>query len=151
MAIEHITIENAHEAICSVDWASLEQILAVPTDGKKSASFIFKKANDTKGMLLAKHDIPPDFDYPTIHIGSLIVRDGDRNTGIGTKLLTELTNYADQYTENVSLVVNIENKAAIRLYERFGFHVVDVDNDSARFKMLRPTLAKPSDDLLLTL
>jgi GNAT superfamily N-acetyltransferase len=60
----------------------------------------------------------------TLLIALLIVPKLKRNKGIGTKVMTALTNYADQCNVRMSLVPYYPSSDKVRLisfYKRFGF------------------------------
>jgi len=138
MPIYYATQRAASCAVREANWTDLEQALAVPITSEKSASFIMhNEGQEVLGLLLAAHTTPPYFGYPTIHIGSISVKPGHENNGIGTRLLKNFVAYAKKHSEDISLVVN-EHNQAISLYERFGFHAVDVCSSGEALKMLRP-------------
>lgn len=59
-------------------------------------------------------------------ISGVFVDLAQRNKGIGTLFMTKLiSDYFDNYSNPLILHVNSGNKAALRLYERCGFEIVD--------------------------
>lgn len=59
------------------------------------------------------------------------VRDGQRGTGIGTKLFTALANWAaDKGLHRIELTVMEHNEAGIALYKKMGFEVEGRKRDS---------------------
>ncbi|SDB18535.1 GNAT family N-acetyltransferase [Belnapia rosea] len=55
-------------------------------------------------------------------IWGFYVQSGARGSGLGTALLTAALTTARGTAEEVRLTVTAGNEAALRLYERFGFH-----------------------------
>jgi ribosomal protein S18 acetylase RimI-like enzyme len=59
------------------------------------------------------------------HVAQLCVDDDRRGTGLGYEMLRRgLSEFAGRGAESASLTVTAVNRAAIRLYERFGFSSV---------------------------
>lgn len=67
-----------------------------------------------------------DDDTPEL---SIAVLSEFRGQGIGTRLLTELFERADSMYDAVSLSVSQDNPA-LRLYQRFGFEIIEQQGDS---------------------
>lgn len=62
----------------------------------------------------------------------------DRNhhgKGLGKMLMKELLKFSDENNFNLTLSVDLENTPAIKLYEKYGFHVVQ--NFSSYVLMMR--------------
>ena len=60
-----------------------------------------------------------------------------RGKGIGSAVLRQQVEQADQKSLDLRLYVFKKNEAAVRLYQRFGFHIVEEAGNS-RWIMLRP-------------
>lgn len=60
-----------------------------------------------------------------------------RGKGIGSAVLRQQAEQADQKSLDLRLYVFKKNEAAVRLYQRFGFHIVEEAGNS-RWIMLRP-------------
>ena len=58
------------------------------------------------------------------HITNIVTRKDKRNLGIGSKLLEFLIVKAKESSSLITLEVNAQNKAAIHLYEKYGFENV---------------------------
>ena len=58
------------------------------------------------------------------HIMNIVTRKDKRNIGIGSQLLYALIEQAKQNTSLITLEVNVQNKTAIHLYEKYGFDKV---------------------------
>ena len=58
------------------------------------------------------------------HIMNIVTRKDKRNLGIGSKLLEVLIEKARNNTSLITLEVNVQNKTAIHLYEKYGFEKV---------------------------
>ena len=68
-----------------------------------------------------------------MHIGNLAVAEGNRRKGVGSRLLAELLSAARSgRTELITLEVRASNRAAISLYEKFGFTPIAVKPDYYR-------------------
>jgi ribosomal-protein-alanine N-acetyltransferase len=68
-----------------------------------------------------------------MHIGNLAVSEGFRRRGVGSRLLTELLDIArPRRIELVTLEVRASNRAAINLYEKFGFGAIAMKPDYYR-------------------
>ncbi len=63
--------------------------------------------------------------YENMDIVNIVVDDNYRQKGIGTKLINYVLGLYDDL-ENVLLEVNDKNKAAISLYKKSGFEVINV-------------------------
>lgn len=65
--------------------------------------------------------------YENIDIGNIFVKEDYRNRGIGSLLLERLIIFAKEKGKvNITLEVNVLNKYAIRLYEKYGFKKVAI-------------------------
>lgn len=65
--------------------------------------------------------------YENIDIGNIFVKEDYRNRGIGSLLLEGLIIFAKEKGKvNITLEVNVLNKYAIRLYEKYGFKKVAI-------------------------
>ena len=60
-----------------------------------------------------------------VNIMNIVVRKNRRKEGIGSKLLSEIFEIAKQLkAQSITLEVNENNLAAIKLYQKFGFEQV---------------------------
>ncbi len=60
--------------------------------------------------------------FPEIELMNIVIKKSERNKGIGTLLLEKIIEIStNQQFEKILLEVNEKNKAAIHLYEKFGF------------------------------
>lgn len=65
--------------------------------------------------------------YETIDIVNVFVKEEYRNKGIGNSLLKKLIDIAiKENKKNITLEVSVENKVAIKLYEKNGFKKVAI-------------------------
>lgn len=84
--------------------------------------------NDLKASVrLCKYD-----DHNSIE--SLYVNDNDKNKGIATKLITELIN---DNNEDLYLLVETDNTAAINLYHKKGFKFFSNENEKQMWMYLK--------------
>lgn len=72
---------------------------------------------------------------------NIAVREGERNQGIGSTLLSKVLDVAvGRNVENIFLEVRSSNQQAISLYQRFGFHLAGKRKGYYR---------KPTEDALI--
>ena len=72
-----------------------------------------------------------DYDTPNniIWLG-ICVCDQYHNQGNGNKIISHLTEYLDEHHNNSQLSVDKDNNVALRLYNKFGFKIVnDMENN----------------------
>lgn len=79
-------------------------------------------------VFLKEEDIIAYLDYSIIYekieINYIFVIEQERRKNIAFSLLTYIIN---QYEfDNITLEVSIENRAAIKLYEKLGFHIIAI-------------------------
>ncbi|MHB9032601.1 MAG: GNAT family N-acetyltransferase [Anaerolineae bacterium] len=95
-----------------------------------------------EGALVLAHP-DPDYCIPgqRAYLSGLVVQREYRSQGIGSRLLAHIIAYARELgLAEVSLGVNCDNAAALRLYQRFGFARVICeaeDQDGKYVKLLR--------------
>lgn len=85
----------------------------------------FKEKGDDRPIAVG--ELMRNFDNPDeAYVFGYYVRSDQQGKGIGKKFLVELLDYIQQQGFHyVTLTVNIENLAAIKLYEAFGFEIVE--------------------------
>ena len=104
-------------------------------------TFIYKIGGEFigEGSLVLNHE---SYTIPNerIYLSRLIVKKEYRNSGIGTMITEFLIDKAKEwgYSE-ISLGVDSDNEAAIRLYEKMGFKIYSHDKDEYGefYKMLK--------------
>ena len=68
--------------------------------------------------------------FDELHVNNLAVRPAWRRRGLASRLLAFVLKHASERgARRVTLEVRRSNEAAIRLYERFGFHVTAIRRD----------------------
>lgn len=91
-------------------------------------------------LVFEKDDSDYTISGKRIYLSRLIVKKEYRNKGIGTEIMRFLIRKARElgYFE-ISLGVDCNNKAAIHLYETFGFEIIKKDKDEYGefYKMFR--------------
>lgn len=60
-----------------------------------------------------------------------------RRIGIADLMLTNICEYADSLDFSILLEVRKNNDSAIRLYDKYGFHIIDAEKDEIKVKMRR--------------
>lgn len=64
-----------------------------------------------------------------LYISYVCVEKSKRKQGVADLLMRNVCCYAEEVNKNVSLEVRISNYAAIRLYSKFGFKIVETYGD----------------------
>lgn len=59
-----------------------------------------------------------------IDIINIVVDDNYRKNGIGSKLIEHIINNAQEKVTKITLEVEVNNKAAIKLYEKYNFEIL---------------------------
>jgi len=137
MIVSYANGKQASKAVRSVKWSDFSEVLSIPRKAEISTSFICRdELGSVVGLLLSSYKKTPNIG-DNFHLGSLSIEESKRNNGIGSKLLERFARLADRHKQYSSLEVNHKSDA-IRLYERFGFHVVNVSCDGEVITMLRP-------------
>lgn len=97
---------------------SFEEIVDAIANALERGTIILAKRGDiVQGIAVVVHMGFQDF-IPTYHLGYIGTKEGNEGRGIATELLEEVVSFTDG---NVSLHVDIENKRAMRVYEKIGF------------------------------
>ena len=86
-----------------------------------SKDFVFISENELVGI------ISYSLIYDRIELNYIYVNNNKRNMGIASKLMLHMIEEGIRNNiKNITLEVNVNNKEAISLYEKFGFVVVAV-------------------------
>jgi len=85
-----------------------------------SKIIVYEDDNKILGFLLATCL------YETVDILSIVVSKDNRRKRIGSNLIDYLISELDENVETITLEVAVNNKAAIGLYEKFGFEVINI-------------------------
>jgi ribosomal-protein-alanine N-acetyltransferase len=119
---EIVTIENQSFPTPWPAWTFIQDLKS-----KRSVCLVARVAGGIAGYAVAwllKREM---------HIGNLAVVEGFRRRGIGSRLLTELLDIArPRRIELITLEVRASNRAAISLYEKFGFSAIAMKPDYYR-------------------
>ena len=115
----------------------------------KDVFFVFEERKILKklrGFLVASYSEGTN----SVMIRKVAVHPGHRNKGIGTRFIKAvLDELAKMNVREVNLHVHISNTGAIKLYERLGFKIVQIDRpdyaEDESFYLMRLNLDKPSD------
>ena len=60
------------------------------------------------------------------HIANIVTKKDKRNLGIGSRLLENLIAKANETSSLITLEVNVNNKSAIHLYQKYGFDILGI-------------------------
>ena len=84
--------------------------------GIYSHSYVYEIDNEICGFLYF------DFIYDRVEIQYIYVKENKRRNNIASKLLEKLIDESKKFAcKNITLEVNVNNVAAIKLYEKYGF------------------------------
>lgn len=112
----------------SVDEVIKKEELKEKINNKKI--FVAKEQNHIVGYIIfdIKEKNNPNMKYrKQLHIEAICVDEKNRNRGIGTELLKFVRVIAKENNcTDIHLTVNEENIDAIKLYEKFGFKVMNI-------------------------
>ena len=77
-----------------------------------------------------------------IYIQSIGLIPDFRNQGLGTMLMERILKEAQESGGDVELSVHSKNKVALKLYEKFGFEVIDSTDHSVSMKLKHECLTR---------
>lgn len=118
------TTTKAHDFISANYWSDSYDFVCKECLCK-SETYIYEDKRQIKGFISILHDN---------YIGGLFVSSPFQGQGIGNKLL----NYIKRCKTNLSLHVYVENKSALRFYQKSGFKIIadQIDDKTGKEELL---------------